>query len=123
MAVFLFLLLVFILIYFFNNGQDILPLVVSTLLFIILASGNSIFGILSNTYSRLLGQITYSLYLLHGIVLFIVFRFIIGYPQAAQLSDNNYWLIIACCIVPIVLISQISYKYIELPFINLFKSK
>jgi peptidoglycan/LPS O-acetylase OafA/YrhL len=120
---FMFLLLVFILIYFFNNGQDILPLVFSSLLFIMIASGNSIFGILSNTYSRLLGQITYSLYLLHGIVLFIVFRFVIGYPQAAQLSDNNYWLIIACCIVPIVLISQISYKYIELPFINLFKSK
>jgi peptidoglycan/LPS O-acetylase OafA/YrhL len=120
---FLFLLLTFFLIYFFNNGQDILPLVFSMVLFIIIASGNSIFGILSNTYSRLLGQITYSLYLLHGIVLFIVFRFVIGYPQAAQLSDNNYWLIIAGCIVPIVLISQISYKYIELPFINLFKSK
>jgi peptidoglycan/LPS O-acetylase OafA/YrhL len=115
--------LVFILIYFFNNGQDILPLVFSTLLFIIIASGNSIFGIFSNTFSRLLGQITYSLYLQHGIVLFIVFRFVIGYHQAAQLSDNNYWLIIAFCIVPIVLISQISYKYIELPFINLFKSK
>jgi peptidoglycan/LPS O-acetylase OafA/YrhL len=120
---FLFVMLVFILIYFFNNGQDILPLVFSTLLFIIIASGNSIFGIFSNTFSRLLGQITYSLYLQHGIVLFIVFRFVIGYHQAAQLSDNNYWLIIAFCIVPIVLISQISYKYIELPFINLFKSK
>lgn len=120
---FLFLILLFILMFFFNTGKDILPLLFSTLLFLIIASGNSIFGILSNTYSRLLGQITYSLYLLHGIVLFIVFRFVIGYHEAAQLSDNNYWLIIACCIIPIVLISQISYKYIELPFINLFKSK
>ena len=120
---FLLLILVFILIFFFNKGNDILPLIFSTLLFIIIASGNSIFGILSNTYSRLLGQITYSLYLLHGIVLFLVFRFVIGYHQATQLSDENYWLIIACCIVPIVFISQISYKYIELPFMNLFKSK
>ena len=117
------LILVFILIYFFNNGKDIVPILISTLLFIIIASGNSIFGILSNRFSRLLGQITYSLYLLHGIVLFIVFKFVIGFQEASQFSDNKYWAIIACCLFPIILISQISYKYIELPFINLFKTK
>ena len=117
------LILVFILIYFFNSGKDIVPLLISTLLFIIIASGNSIFGILTNTFSRLLGQVTYSLYLLHGIILFIVFKFVIGFNEASQFSDNKYWAVIACCIFPIILISQISYKYIELPFINLFKSK
>lgn len=120
---FVLLLLIFILIYFFNNGKDVFPLALSTLIFIIIASGNSFFNILSNSFSRLLGQITYSLYLFHGIVLFIVFKFVIGYNQVAQFSDNKYWITITCCIFPIVLISQISYKYIELPFINLFKSK
>lgn len=117
------LFLVFILIYFFNSGKDIVPLLISSLVFIIIASGNSMFGILTNAFSRLLGQVTYSLYLLHGIVLFIVFKFVIGFNEASQFSDNKYWAIIACCIFPIILISQISYKYIELPFINLFKSK
>ena len=120
---FVLLFLIFILIYFFNSGKGIVQLLISTLLFIIIAAGNSIFGILSNRFSRLLGQVTYSLYLLHGIVLFIVFKFVIGFHEASQLSDNKYWAIIACCIFPILLISQISYKYIELPFINLFKSK
>ncbi|WP_395067171.1 acyltransferase family protein [Flavobacterium sp.] len=117
------LILVFILIYFFNSGKDSFPILISTLLFLIIASGNSIFGILSNTFSKLLGQVTYSLYLLHGIVLFIVFKFVIGFQEASHFSDTKYWAIIACCIFPIILISQISYKYIELPFINLFKSK
>ncbi len=119
----LLVILVFILIYFFNSGKDIIPLLISTLLFLIIASGNSIFGILLNSFSRLFGQVTYSLYLFHGIVLFIVFKFVIGYDQVAKFSNNKYWLIIASCIFPIVLISQISYKYIELPFINLFKPK
>lgn len=120
---FIILFLVFVLIYSFNSGKDIIPLFFSTIIFMFIASGNSIFGILSNSFSRLLGQITYSLYLLHGIVLFIVFRFVIGYHKAAEFSDNKYWAIIVCCIFPIVFISQMSYKYIELPCINLLKSK
>ena len=120
---FLILLLIAFQIYFFNTGTTIFPIIITTIVFILIASGNSIFGILSNTFSRLFGQITYSLYLLHGIVLFIVFRFIIGYHKAAQFSDIKYWTIIVCCVFPIVFISQLSYKYIELTFINLFKTK
>jgi len=117
------ILLLFVLIYFFNSGKNIISLLISTLIFILIAGGNSIFGILTNTFSRLLGQQTYSLYLLHGIVLFLVFNFGIGYEKASKLSEINYWIIIFSCIFPILLISQISYKYIELPFLNSQKIK
>lgn len=115
--------LILVLIQFFHSAKNILPLLITTFLFILIASGNSFFGLLSAILSRNFGQITYSLYLLHGIVLFVVFRFIIGYESAAKFSELQHWSVIGICVFPIILISQISYKFIELPFINLHKIK
>jgi peptidoglycan/LPS O-acetylase OafA/YrhL len=106
----------------FNSGKKIIPVVVSTFLLLLIAHGNSFFGILATTFSRKFGQITYSFYLIHGLVLFVLFRFVIGYKIAAQLSELNYWGCIALSLIPIIFISQLTFKYIELPFMH-FKNK
>lgn len=115
--------LLFILIFNFHSGRKLIPILLSTIIFIIIASGNSFFGLFSNVISRQLGQITYSIYLIHGVVLFIVFRFIIGFKRASELQVTEYWGVITLCIVPIIIISQLTFKYIELPFINFNKNK
>lgn len=115
--------LLFILIFNFHSGRKPIPILLSTIIFIIIASGNSFFGLFSNVISRQLGQITYSIYLIHGVVLFIVFRFIIGFKKASELQVTEYWGVITLCIVPIIIISQLTFKYIELPFINFNKNK
>ena len=102
----------------FNSGKKIIPVVVSTFLLLLIAHGNSFFGILATTFSRKFGQITYSFYLIHGLVLFVLFRFVIGYKIAAQLSELNYWGCIALSLIPIIFISQLTFKYIELPFMH-----
>lgn len=106
----------------FNSGKKIVPVVVSTFILLLIAHGNSFFGVLTTPFSRKFGQITYSFYLIHGLVLFVLFRFVIGYKIAAQLSEIKYWSCIALSIVPILFISQLTFKYIELPFIH-FKNK
>ena len=108
---------------YFNNGRAIVPIIISTFLFIIIASGNSFFGVLSTAFSRKFGQITYSIYLIHGIVLFIIFRYIIGYEEASKLSELKYWGIIAITVFPVIILSQITYKLIELPLMNINKTK
>lgn len=115
--------LVILITFFFHSGRDFLPLIIIMSLFFLIANGNSFFGLLSNSLSRNFGQITYSLYLLHGIVLFIVFKFLIGFEKASKLTLTEHWVIITYCIFPIILISQLSYKYIELPFLNKQKLK
>jgi peptidoglycan/LPS O-acetylase OafA/YrhL len=106
---------------FTHRGNKPIPVLVSTLFFILVTSGNSFFGILSSMLSRKLGQITYSIYLTHGIVLFVVFRYLLGFKMAAKLTEIEYWGVIALCIFPIIFISQLTFKYIEHPFINLKK--
>jgi peptidoglycan/LPS O-acetylase OafA/YrhL len=110
-------------IYFFNSGRKPLPIIISSVVFLIIASGNNFFGVLSSTFSRKFGQTTYSLYLLHGIVLFIIFNFIIGFDQAKLLSNTEFWLIITASIFPLILICQLTFKYIEAPLMALSKRK
>lgn len=117
------LILILISIYFFNSGLKPIPVLISSLVFLLISSGNSFFGILTTRFSRRFGQITYSLYLLHGIMLYIIFRFVLGYEKASKLTDLEYWSVISICLFLVILLSQITYKYIELPMMNFYKLK
>lgn len=108
-------------VYFFNGGRKPIQIIISSIVFLIIATGNNFFGILSSAFSRKFGQITYSLYLLHGILLFIIFYFIIGFERAKLLTDTEFWLIIMASIFPLILICQLTFKYIELPLMSLSK--
>ncbi|WP_161971715.1 acyltransferase family protein [Flavobacterium silvisoli] len=108
---------------FFESGRKPVPLISASLFFIIIASGNSLFGLLTNTLSRKLGQITYSLYLVHGTLLFILFFGIIGIEKAAKLNQYEYWGIIALTVIPLLFISQLTFKYIELPMMHFIKKQ
>ncbi|QLC65342.1 acyltransferase [Flavobacterium sp. LPB0248] len=120
---FLAVLLIACSIYFFNSGRKPIPIIITTIVFIIIASGNSFFGLLSSTFSRKFGQITYSIYLLHGILLFILFYFVIGFEQAKDLTELEFWSIISLSIFPLIFISQLTFKYIEHPLMELAKVK
>lgn len=106
---------------FFESGRKPVPVLISSIVFLFIASGNSFFGLFSNTLSRKFGQITYSLYLIHGIILFVIFYGIIGLENAKKLTQIEYWTIITFSVFPIIVTSQITYLYIEKPFMNIFK--
>ncbi len=108
---------------FFDSNRKPIPLIATSLFFLLIASGNSIFGLLSHSLSRKFGQITYSIYLVHGTLLFVIFYSFIGFERAAQLSFVYYWSIITASIVPLLFISQLTFKYIELPMMQFLKTK
>lgn len=120
---FLMILSCLITIIFFHSGYKIIPLLLTTFSFTAVACGNSVFGLLDSNLSRKFGQITYSLYLIHGILLFTVFKFLLGFKLSATLSDNSYWILVGCCIFPLLFLCQITYKRIEVWGINLNNKK
>jgi peptidoglycan/LPS O-acetylase OafA/YrhL len=83
--------------------------------FIIIACGNNLFGILTWPASRLLGEITYSIYLLHGMLYFVVFRYLIGPPGAAELSLTAHWLVVFACTPVLIVVSYCTFRMIEAP--------
>jgi peptidoglycan/LPS O-acetylase OafA/YrhL len=118
MASVLILLLLVMAVTFFATVYEIPSLICISLAFIIIACGNSLFGILTHNTSRLLGQISYSIYLLHGVLLFVAFRFVLGFPAASHFSPVLHWSIIAICGISLVIVCSFTYRFIELPFIN-----
>ncbi|MEI6822444.1 MAG: acyltransferase [Bacteroidota bacterium] len=105
-------------VYFFRSPQAIVPLILISIPFILIACGNTLFGILALPISRLLGQMAYSIYLLHGMVLFVCFKFVFGFDFISKTSPIFYWTIIFGCTVALIIICNLSYHYIELPSMN-----
>ncbi|MEX3999161.1 acyltransferase family protein [Paraburkholderia sp. EG285A] len=83
--------------------------------FVLIAGGATLFGALSNALSRMLGEMTYSIYLLHGLVLFTLFTAVIGKPQAAHFSPFEHWLIIALTVPVLIVICYATFSLIEKP--------
>jgi peptidoglycan/LPS O-acetylase OafA/YrhL len=100
---------------FFPTAKQILPLALLSLAFAVVAGGNTLFGTLTWPASRFLGQLTYSMYLLHGLVLFWMFRFVIGGHNAVSYSPAQHWLAIAFCIPVLLILCSITFRFIELP--------
>ena len=83
--------------------------------FIIIACGNTLFGILAWPASRMLGEITYGIYLLHGMIFFVTFRYLIGFTRASGQSLVIHWLVVFLCVPVLVLISYSAFRVIEAP--------
>ena len=99
----------------YRSAYSIIPLLLLSVAFGLVACGNTLFGVLETTVSRLLGELTYGIYLLHPIVTYVTFKFIIGFKIAATLSPLQHWLVIICCTPFLILISFATFKVIEAP--------
>lgn len=99
----------------FPSAYHFLPLILLFIAFVIIAGGNTLFGILALPASRFLGQLTYSVYLLHSIILFWMFRFVIGGKTAALYSPVWHWVVVALCIPVVLTLCCATFRWIELP--------
>lgn len=83
--------------------------------FTLIACGNDVFGLLSAGPSRLLGDMTYSLYLLHGLLLTFVIRWVVGVQRMATWTPAEHWGLVIGLTVPLILLSAVTYHWIERP--------
>ena len=91
------------------------PLLLLSLAFAIIACGNSLFGVLEWQAARGLGEIGYSVYLLHSVVLFVAFGMMLGAAHTAALSATTHWLVVYACLPVVVIVSFATFHLIEAP--------
>ena len=96
-------------------SQPLLGLVQLSAAFALIAAGNDLFGALVAPPSRLLGEISYSVYLMHGMVLFVVFTFVIGADQARTISPAAHWALITALCPLLIAVSAATFRLIERP--------
>ena len=83
--------------------------------FLIVAYGNDLFGLLRMRAVVFLGQISYSVYMLHCLVLGTV---MIGLRPYVPLQPMAYWGVIAMIGVAVVLIATLTHSCLEAPFMR-----
>jgi peptidoglycan/LPS O-acetylase OafA/YrhL len=91
--------------------------------FCLMAAGASIFGLLNRISIRFFGQPAYSVYLIHGLLIHITFRFIFSQSDAAGFSALQYWSVICLMSPVLIVIAHLSFRYIESPWMNIGRFK
>lgn len=89
--------------------------IILALMFFPIACGNTIFGILSNETSKYLGDVSYGIYLMHGLLLFTIINFLIGSYSASALNPTWFWLLMYFVLVILISLSALTYRFIEAP--------
>ena len=87
-------------------------------LFLLIAHGNGLFGPLDLPASKYLGTISYGVYLLHGIFLYVGLAFLNRMVPVDRLPPASYWVCAAAIVTTVVCACGVTYRYIEYPFLR-----
>jgi peptidoglycan/LPS O-acetylase OafA/YrhL len=115
----------------FRDAYHILPLAVMSFLFAVIASGNTLFGLLEMRSALWLGEISYSIYLLHGLILWIAMQNVFPNLPVRHPSIATFALAIATLTLVTVVVSGLTFIWVETPGIrfgrmlrsNIFRSQ
>lgn len=98
-----------------DDPHDLPVVALLTSAFCLIAAGNTVFGLLRWEASRRLGEIAYGIYLLHGLVLFVALKFVVGEERVISLEPWVHWGLILG-LTPILLsLAGLGYVLIERP--------
>jgi peptidoglycan/LPS O-acetylase OafA/YrhL len=90
----------------------------AALVFLSIVSGADLCGLLRTQAVRLLGTVSYSIYLLHGTVLYMGLGLVRAFYPIQRLTPPAYWLVMAACAVLLVCLSAVTYRWLEYPFLR-----
>jgi peptidoglycan/LPS O-acetylase OafA/YrhL len=85
--------------------------------FLVAAAGNDFGGVLIHPAIRCLGAISYSLYLLHGILLYLAMTLLRAAGLTA-LPGIACWLVLVFTAILAALLSAATYRWVEFPFLS-----
>lgn len=115
-------LMVGILLLLYDNPVGPYSQVVLAIVFYAIVSGNSFFGLLTSKFSRILGEISYSMYLLHGLSLYFLFRVVLGDSVLVSLSETNYWFCVVFFVPFLICFCYMTFLLIEKPMMSMASS-
>lgn len=102
----------------FPTAYGHLQLALISIAFTLIAGGCNLYGILTNKVSKIMGEMAYSIYLLHGIILFTVITLVVGIDNVTQMSPLSYWLLIIGLTPIVIFVSFTTFTGIERPLMN-----
>lgn len=98
--------------------SSIASLCIFTVTLTLVACGASVFGFLKTQSARALSSVSYGVYLLQGIVLYVVLMYMVPTEFRLAMSVHQYWGFVFLCTPLLVGVSALSWHFIESPAIN-----
>lgn len=98
----------------YQGAPDIFQVVLTGSVFFLVVNGCTLFGALVNKSAQRLGEISYGIYLLQGLVLFIFAEM----PQVRTIAiatHLNYWMLVITEGLALTFVAFITYSFIEKP--------
>lgn len=102
----------------FPAADNLPALALLGITFTVFASGNTFFGVLKSRAAQAFGEISYSIYLLHGLTLYIMFKFVLGFDAASNLTVLGHWTAVLACTVVLIPLCFATFRWIEAPAIR-----
>lgn len=96
---------------------------VSLGVFLLFIYGNDLFGLLKTKAAKFLGTLSYSIYLMHGIVLYAVLHIANYFSPISQTTPQQFWSLILFSALVTVGVSTITYRYVEYPFLKMIQKR
>lgn len=91
-----------------------ISLIFTFVFFVAVIYGGSLFGLLNTRGAQYLGTISYSIYLLHGLLLTAFFSLYFHFMK--EMTSLHFWLILSLCGFATITMSSLTYRYIEYRF-------
>ncbi len=105
----------------FSTAYGFLQSLLSAAAFFLMLNGRGIFGLLHTRASKLLGEISYSIYLLQGIV--ITVALMLMQLAGIKWTEENYWIIVLVMGFILITTSIFSFRFVEFPFLKKMQIK
>ncbi len=105
----------------FNTAYGFVQAVLLSVFFIPVALGNSMFGILKLKGSEWLGEISFSIYLLHTPILFTLFTLVFSHFAETH-SELAFDALMPVVSVIVTVLAGLTYTFIERPMMNMGKT-
>ena len=106
---------------FCDGAYTPLGFALSFVVFFCITCGADFFGLLVAAPARLLGTISYSVYLLHMTVLFLVLKCVDALTPIRSMDAWHYWMLTSAIGILAIAVSMFSYRFFEHPFLRLGK--
>ena len=108
------------LLWIFPTAYAGLPVLFLGIVFLLIISGGSMFGLLSSRPARRVGDVSYSIYLMQGLIVNLLFT-LPSVRSFSMQSPADYWVTMFGCTAVLLLTSTMTYVFVERTGINVGK--
>lgn len=112
-----------VLLFQMTDASNSMSVLLTAVIFSSIVGGGSIFGLLRTRGAMWLGDISYGIYLVHGLVLWIALSAFRELADPAGLPLMPFWAIVLSLSFLVLLLSSLSYVYLEKPMMRYATTK